>query len=179
MIAIQGINENRNFRNLKKNRSGQQAAALSYHTIFGIVPLAIVMLLVFQLFPAYQQEGERLKNLVYKNLHLTTIVYPSQTEEKVMLTDHLDRIVNDFFAGVNKGSITLVSIVFVIWAALALLATIERAFNNIWYVSHGRIFLHRVINYWAILTLGPILIGLLQITVKHLRLNNYSKRGGL
>jgi hypothetical protein len=101
-------------RLLKKNRSGQQAAALSYHTIFGIVPLAIVMLLVFQLFPAYHAEGERLKNLVYKNLHLTTIVYPSQTEEKVMLTDHLDRIVDDFFAGVNKGSITLVSIVFVI-----------------------------------------------------------------
>jgi len=147
-------------RLLKKNHSGQQAAALSYHTIFGIVPLAIVMLLVFQLFPAYKDTGENLKSLVYKQLHLTTIVYPSQTEEKVMLTDHLDRIVNDFFAGVDKGSITLVSIVFVIWAALALLATIERAFNNIWYVARGRSFLHRVINYWAILTLGPILIGL-------------------
>jgi len=147
-------------RLLKKNRSGQQAAALSYHTIFGLVPLAIVTLFVFQLFPAYQEEGERLKNLVYKNLHLTTIVYPGQTEEKVMLTDHLDRIVGDFFAGVNKGSITLVSIVFVIWAALALLSTIERSFNNIWYIARGRSFLHRVINYWAILTLGPILIGL-------------------
>jgi membrane protein len=147
-------------RLLKKNRSGQQAAALSYHTIFGLVPLAIVMLFVFQLFPAYQEEGERLKSLVYKNLHLTTIVYPNQAEEKVMLTDQLDRIVNDFFEGVDKGSITLVSIVFVIWAALALLATIERAFNNIWYVVRGRSFLHRVINYWAILTLGPILIGL-------------------
>jgi membrane protein len=146
-------------RLLKKNRSGQQAAALSYHTIFGLVPLAIVMLFVFQLFPAYQAIGEKLKNSVYKNLHLTTIVYPSQTEEKVMLTDHLDRIVNDFFAGVNKGSITLVSVVIVIWAALALLSTIERAFNNIWYIARGRSFLHRVINYWAILTLGPILIG--------------------
>ncbi|OHB60834.1 MAG: hypothetical protein A2167_00850 [Planctomycetes bacterium RBG_13_46_10] len=144
---------------LKKNRSDQQAAALSYHTVFGLVPLAIVMLFVFQLFPAYQVEREKLKNLVYKNLHLTTIVYPSQTEEKVMLTDHLDRIVNDFFVGVDKGSITLVSVVFVIWAALALLSTIERAFNNIWYVARGRSFLHRVINYWAILTLGPLLIG--------------------
>ncbi len=153
---------------LKKNNSGRQAAALSYHTIFGIVPLAIVMLFVFQLFPAFQDVGERLKTLVYKNLHLTTITYsfrsiPNEvegTEEKVMLTDHLDRIVKDFFAGIDKGSITLVSIVFVIWAALALLATIERAFNNIWHVARGRSFLHRVINYWSILTLGPILIGL-------------------
>jgi membrane protein len=147
-------------RLLRKNRSGQQAAALSYHTLFGIVPLAIVILLVFQLFPAYQDTGENLKSLIYQQLHLTTIEYPTKTEEKVMLTDHLDRIVTDFFAGVNKGSITLVSLVIVIWAALALLSTIERAFNNIWRVARGRNFLHRTINYWAILTLGPILIGL-------------------
>jgi len=147
-------------RLLRKNRAGQQAAALSYHTVFGIVPLAIVMLFVFQLFPAYQDVGEKLKSLVYKQLHLTTIEYPTETEEKVMLTEHLDRIVTDFFAGVGKGSITLVSVVFVIWAALALLSTIERAFNNIWHVALGRSFLHRMINYWAILTLGPILIGL-------------------
>ncbi|MHC4194705.1 MAG: hypothetical protein ACYSQZ_01925 [Planctomycetota bacterium] len=41
-------------RLLNKNRSGQQAAALAYHTIFGIVPLAIVTLLIFQSFPAYR-----------------------------------------------------------------------------------------------------------------------------
>jgi uncharacterized BrkB/YihY/UPF0761 family membrane protein len=35
-------------RLLKKNHSCRQTAALSYHTIFGIVPLAIVMLLIFQ-----------------------------------------------------------------------------------------------------------------------------------
>jgi len=147
-------------RLLRKNRSGQQAAALSYHTIFGLVPLAIVILFVFQLFPAYQDTGQRLKSLLYKQLHLTTIEYPTGTQEKVMLTEHLDRIVTDFFAGVDKGSITLVSVAIVIWAALALLSTIERAFNNIWHVAHGRSFLHRMINYWAILTLGPILIGL-------------------
>ena len=32
---------------LKQNRSGTQAAALAYHTIFGLVPLAIVMMMVF------------------------------------------------------------------------------------------------------------------------------------
>ena len=47
----------------------------------------------------------------------------------------------------------------VIWAALALLSTIERAFNNIWHVSRGRNFLNRIINYWALLTLGPLLLG--------------------
>jgi len=47
----------------------------------------------------------------------------------------------------------------VIWAALSLLATIEKSFNNIWHVATGRNFLHRIISYWALLTLGPLLLG--------------------
>ena len=44
-------------RLLKRNRAGQQAAALSYYTIFGLVPLAIVVLLAFQSFPAGRDIG--------------------------------------------------------------------------------------------------------------------------
>ena len=150
-------------RLLKKNRSGQQAAALSYHTIFGIVPLAIVALLIFQSFPAYTSIGEKVKNLVYEELHFSNIEYPAGSPEEpvktVMLTEYIDGIIGGFFAGVNKGTITLFSGLIVIWAALALLSTIERAFNNIWHVGRGRSFLHRMINYWALLTLGPLLLG--------------------
>ena len=148
-------------RLLKKNRSGQQAAALSYHTLFGIVPLAIVMLLIFQSFPAYSDVGQKVKSLVYDGLHLSTIEYPNPAtpEENIILTDYLDGIVGSFFTGLNKGSITLISSLIVIWAALALLSTIERAFNNIWHIGRGRSFLHRIINYWALLTLGPLLLG--------------------
>ena len=146
---------------LKKNRSGQQAAALSYHTLFGIVPLAIVMLLIFQLFPAYSDIGDKVKSLVYEQLHLNIEYTPESdnAEETVSLTEYLDEIVSEFFTGTNKGSITLISGLIVIWAALALLSTIERAFNNIWHVGKGRGFLHRTINYWALLTLGPLLLG--------------------
>lgn len=150
-------------RLLKKNRAGQQAAALSYHTIFGVVPLAIVALLIFQSFPAYSDIGEKVKNLIYEGFNLTTIevtTAASEGSEKTeMLTEYLDEIVGRFFVGVSKGSITLISVPILIWAALALLSTIERAFNNIWHVGRGRNFLQRMINYWALLTLGPLLFG--------------------
>ena len=148
-------------RLLKKNRAGQQAAALSYHTIFGIVPLAIVMLLIFQSFPAYSDIGEKVKNFAYDQVHLSNVRYPDpdNPEQTIRLTEHLDRVVTNFFAEADKGTITLISIIIVIWAALALLSTIERAFNNIWHVARGRSFLHRIINYWALLTLGPLLLG--------------------
>lgn len=150
-------------RLLRKNRAGQQAAALSYHTIFGIVPLAIVMLLIFQSLPAYSDMGEKVKAFVYDQVHLTNIQYSAPTaedpERTIKITEHLDKLISNFFAKANKGAITLVSIIIVIWAALALLSTIEKAFNNIWHVAKGRSLLHRMINYWALLTLGPLLLG--------------------
>jgi len=148
-------------RLLIKNRAGQQAAVLSYHTIFGLVPLAIVTLLIFQSFPAYRGVGDKVKGLVYEQLHLTTIEYPdpANPEGSVKLTEHLDGIVGRVFTGLSEGTIALLSAVIIVWAALALLSTIERAFNNIWHVGKGRGFLHRIINYWALLTLGPLLLG--------------------
>ena len=149
-------------RLLKRNRAGQQAAALSYYTIFGLVPLAIVVLLIFQSSPTGRDTGERLKQFAYEQLHLNKIEYQANEEnpdETVMFTDELDRIINRFFGGLDKKSLSLLSVVLVIWAALALLSTIERAFNHIWHLPRGRGFLHRIINYWALLTLGPLLIG--------------------
>ena len=148
-------------RLLIKNRSSQQAAALSYHTIFGLVPLAVVALLIFQSFPAYREVGEKVRGLVYEQLHLSTIEYPdaANPEGSIKLTEHLDEITGRVFTGLSEGKIALVSAVIIIWAALALLSTIERAFNNIWRVGRGRSFLHRIINYWAFLTLGPLLLG--------------------
>jgi len=150
-------------RLLKKNNAGRQAAALSYHTLFGIVPLAIITLLIFQSFPTYSSIGEKVRGLIYEQLHLSTIeITPDEEtpEKKVKLTQYLDELVGKFFTGVNKGSITLLSVAIVLWAALALLSTIEKTFNNIWHVARGRNFLQRTINYWALLTLGPLLLGL-------------------
>ncbi|MBN1975554.1 MAG: YihY family inner membrane protein [Sedimentisphaerales bacterium] len=175
---------------LRLNRAALQAAALSYRTIFGMIPLAIVMLLIFRLFPAYSDIGFKVKNLIYDELQLSNIKYTSNDnnvsesdannifspiifvndinnidpktndpDNTIVLTETLDDIVSDFFAGVHSSSVTLVSILIVIWAAIALLSTIEKAFNNIWRVSRGRNFLQRIINYWTLLTLGPILLG--------------------
>jgi membrane protein len=149
---------------IRKNRLTQQAAALAYHTVFGIVPLAIVMLFIFQAIGDSEQVSQKVKNMVYENLQLSNLSIPdSQTadpDDNIMLTNYLDSIVGKYFTGLGKGTMTIVSIVLVIWAAISLLGIIERTFNNIWHVQQPRSFLHRVINYWAVLTLGPLLIGL-------------------
>jgi membrane protein len=149
-------------RLLRINRAGQQAAALSYHTIFGLVPLAIVTLLIFQGLDAYSGYAEKIKDFVYDQANLSAFeslpAGGEDSQEKKSLTEHMDDLIEKFFTGVSTGLIKLVSVLFVIWAAFGLLSTIEKAFNNIWHVGRGRGFLHRIINYWAVLTLGPLVI---------------------
>jgi membrane protein len=163
-------------RLLGHNRAGQQAAALSYYTLFGLVPLAIVVLLVFQYSSVYKDIGVQVKQFAYEQMHLTQIEYapqPDKPEEKVMLTNYLDKIIDQVFSGMDKGSLSLVSAVLVIWAAIGLLSTIERAFNRIWHVSRGRGLLHRMIDYWALLTLGPLLLGVgIYATTQYAMLRN-------
>lgn len=171
---------------LRLNRATLQAAALSYRTIFGLIPMSIVMLLIFRLFPASADIGSKVKNLIYNELQLSKMRYNFDGANNIVLPpgdsnnyslapafvsdvndantvtpmQYIDNIVNGFFRGVARGTVTLISILIVIWAATALLSTIEKAFNNIWHVKKGRNILQRIINYWALLTLGPILLGI-------------------
>ena len=144
---------------LIKNRATQVAAALSYQTIFGIVPLAIVVLMVFAWINSVSNLGFSVKNLLLEQAFFN-VSYPTEDPTiHITLADKIDEILKTALANINTGSITIVGVVFVIWAALALLITIEGAFNNIWHVPEERSLARRVINYWTMLTLGPMLIG--------------------
>lgn len=165
-------------RLLRKNRAGQQAAALSYYTVFGLVPLAVVMLMVFQLFPTYKDAGKNIKDAVYIQLHLSTIEYPdpANAENKIKLTDNLDTIEARIFAGFNQGRIAIIGAILIIAAALMMLSTIEGAFNNIWSVGRGRSIVHRVEIYWTLLTLGPgLFVAAIGIATKYAAINEIQK----
>ena len=148
---------------LRKNRAGQQAAALSYHTIFGLVPTAIMMLMIFQSLRAFDNVGTEMKDMIYTHTNIKNIEYAQDSNDvagsKVTVAEKIDEITVGFYDKLNKGSITVVSVMIILWAAIALLSTIERSFNSIWRVSRGRNFVHRVINYWSLLTLTPLLLG--------------------
>ncbi|MBM4103720.1 MAG: YihY family inner membrane protein [Planctomycetes bacterium] len=148
-------------RLLVLNRCGTQAAALAYHTMFGIVPLAIVILMVFQMFPASKNMGDKVRQLIYEQSNLTKISYPSDTPggKEISLAAKIDEITGSYISNLNTGAITFIGGLLTIWAAISLLTTIEKAFNSIWGVPKSRDILHRTINYWALLTLGPLLIG--------------------
>jgi membrane protein len=149
---------------LRKNRANLQAAALSFQTIFGLVPLVIVILMIFRLFPAYTDYGNKIKDYIYNWANLPIFQSYDLTGlgnmESEDLTIYLDNLIEQFFRGTNTGTITFFSGILIIWAAIALLSTTEKSFNNIWHIAKHRTFVHRIVNYWAVITLGPLLIGL-------------------
>jgi membrane protein len=144
---------------LWKKRGLQLAAALAYRTIFGIVPLMIVVLLIFQSVPGGGDLRQKVKHMVYRQLNLSGIEYAQKPGEEVRLTAKIDEIIGRFFTESGKQTATIFSVVFIVWASIGLLATIEGAFNQIWGVSRGRNWISRIISYWAVLTLGPIFLG--------------------
>ncbi|MFP3561021.1 YihY family inner membrane protein, partial [Paraburkholderia sp. SIMBA_049] len=62
------------------------------------------------------------------------------------------------FAAKAKGLTTAGLIVLVVTSVMTMM-TIESAFNLIWRVRKPRPFAQRVLAYWALITLGPLLFG--------------------
>jgi membrane protein len=65
----------------------------------------------------------------------------------------------NMFAAKSKGVSALGSVVLV-FTAVSTLSIIDRVFNQIWRVKTKRPFSRRILVYWAVVTLGPVLIGM-------------------
>jgi len=59
----------------------------------------------------------------------------------------------------SAGRLTAVGIVILTITAMLLLLTIDKAFNVIWRVARPRPLAKRLVAYWAVLTLSPLLVG--------------------
>jgi membrane protein len=63
-----------------------------------------------------------------------------------------------FISRINTGTLTVTGTIALLFVGISLLRTIEAAFNDIWGVTQGRSFVKSVIYYWAVITLGPIVL---------------------
>lgn len=123
---------------------GQVAGSLTFTTLLSIVPLFAVALALFTAFPLFVQFRSELENLLLKLL-------PGQISATVL------RYVNEFAAQATR--LTAVGLVVLGLTALAMIITVDRVLNDIWRVRDRRPLGQRVLIYWGIITLGPLLIG--------------------
>lgn len=139
-------------KRFEQDRCQRVAGALSFTTVLAIVPLTAVILAVLSLAPGFSTWMTVIQDFIYSNF------VPAAGE---VVQKYLTQ-----FSG-KAGRLTTVGLLFLGVTAIMLLATIEQALNDIWRVANSRKLLHRFLTYWALLTLGPILVaGSLALTSK-------------
>lgn len=127
------------------NQGILNAAALTYTTLFAVVPLMTVSYSMLAAVPNFRGVGEQLQGWIFENF------VPATGE-----------VVQDYLATFSSQaqSLTVIGIVFLAVTSIMMMKNIEAAFNRIWRVTEPRKGLSSFLLYWAVLSLGPILIGL-------------------
>jgi len=125
------------------DRCFEEAASLSYTSLLAMVPLLAVAFGIISAFPVFHQWSSSLQSFIFKNF------LPDTGEQIVPYID-------TFLA--SASSLTLPGTVTLILTALLLMVRIEVALNRIWRVDRNRSLTNRIVMYWSVLTLGPILI---------------------
>ncbi len=121
----------------------ETAGALSYTTLVSLVPLTVAVFAMFSAFPVFQPARDTLVNFVFDNF----VPAAGEAVQGTMLG----------FAA-NASKLTGISILVMLFSALAMMISIEDRFNRIWRVHVSRGWGSRLLLYWAALTLGPILV---------------------
>lgn len=120
------------------------AGALSYTTLVSLVPLIAIALATFSAFPIFENARDQLLEILFSSL------VPDVGEEV--------RNWLSYFAS-SAAHTTAIGVLVLAFTAILLLATIEDQLNAIWKVTSTRPFMQRVLVYWTLLTLGPLLLG--------------------
>lgn len=66
-------------------------------------------------------------------------------------------VINDSLQKIQSGSLGVTGMIGLIVVAILLFSTIESTFNDIWGVRQGRSWVARIVQYWATVTLGPLI----------------------
>lgn len=135
----------------REDRLGVTASSLTFTTTISLVPLFTVALAVFSAFPMFARLQTTLQRWLVESL------VPDNIAKQVL------NYLNQFAA--KAGQMGWAGALVLLVTALALILTIDRKLNDIWRVRTPRPLTQRILVYWAVLTLGPLLLaGSLSVT---------------
>lgn len=137
----------------RRHEAPQNAAALTYTTLLSLVPLMAVTFAVFSAFPVADRVYEIVQDFVFENF------VPTSGE---VLQQYLSEFSGKAARLTGAGAASLVVV------ALLMMYNIDRALNAIWEVRTGRRFVTKFLIYWAVLSLGPVLIGVSVVVTSYL-----------
>jgi len=128
----------------REDRLGVTASSLTFTTTISLVPLFTVALAIFSAFPMFARLQVTLQGWLVRSL------IPDNIAKQVLSS------LSQFAA--KAGQMGWAGALVLLVTALALILTIDRKLNDIWRVRQARPLTQRILVYWAVLTLGPLLL---------------------
>lgn len=128
----------------REDRGFNAAGVLAYATLLSIVPLMAVGLSIFSAFPVFKGLQAALENFVFQNF----VPAAGQVVQQYL---------QQFAAKATR--LTAAGLVVLILSALMVMASVDSALNRIWRVQRPRSLLNAFLVYGAVLTWGPVLLG--------------------
>lgn len=133
-------------RRFFEDRSSQTAGSLTYTTLLSIVPLLTVALALSTAFPVFDNVVETLQEYILEN------VLPDAEG----VSGFADQI-NSFTE--RAGRLTAIGVAGLALTSVLMMMTIDDSLNRIFRVRRRRPLGLRLLTYWAVITVGPLLIG--------------------
>ncbi|MBC7405751.1 MAG: YihY family inner membrane protein [Cytophaga sp.] len=132
-------------KRLQEVRLPEVAGSLTFTTVLALVPMLTIALAIFTAFPLFNSfrtslEAYFIQSLMPKGISNTILGYLTQFATKAT-------------------RLSAVGGVALIVTAVTTMSMIDKTFNQIWNVKRTRPVLQRIFVYWAIVTLGPLFIG--------------------
>ena len=132
-------------RRIAGGQLAQVCGSLTFTTVLAMVPMLTIALAIFTVFPLFNTfrtslEAYFIQSLMPKAISTNILGYLNQFATKATRLS-------------AYGAVALMV------TSVAMLATIEKVFNRIWRVKQKRSLIRRMMVYWALITLAPLLLG--------------------
>ncbi len=131
------------WKRLRTEACFEIAGALSYTTVFALVPLTATVFSVLAVFPGFDEWRAVLTSFIFENF-----VPGAARSVQQYLTEFAD----------NATRTTAFGLVLLFFNALLLMASIEDAYNRIWRIESPRRGFARVSMYLTALIFGPLAV---------------------
>src|SRR5512142_734846 len=122
-----------------------RAMALTYISLFALVPALVVAFSVVQAFTGMDRISARVNEFLFENLAVGA---------RATIEPYLTRFVQN----AHLTSAGLVGGALLVWSAVSLFSNVDGAVNQIWAIRRRRTLKEQAVIYWVGLTLGPLLL---------------------
>ena len=137
-----------------RDRGTERAASLAYATLLALIPFLVLAASLIEFLQPSQQTD-------VADWFVRAVFPPEASEVRAGVLDYIARSRSAFRTPDASGTgLRIIGAAMLFWFASNLITGVDRVVGDVWGTGSIRAFVRRLAAYWAVLTIGPILLAL-------------------